>query len=93
MTIWSLLLAAVTYPLLAHVDVARGKNVGDVVTEIRIERMVYISPDWCTDATSGTVYPARIDKDRTTLRLLVGQHVCKYHVTDTRPFLRRGHAP
>jgi hypothetical protein len=43
----------VVYPLLAHVDVARGKNVGDVVTEIRIERTVYISPDWCANAEIG----------------------------------------
>jgi len=49
MTLWALLLviASVVYSLLAHVDVARGRNVGDVVTEIRIERTVYISPDWC----------------------------------------------
>ena len=53
MTLWSLLLASVTYSLLAHVDVARGTNVGDLVTEIRIERTVYVSPDWCPDADTG----------------------------------------
>ncbi len=93
MTIWSLLLAAVTYPLLAHVDVARGKNVGEIATEIQIERTVYTSPDWCADAIWGAVYPARINKDQTTIRIVVGQHVCKYHVTDIRPFLRRRPPP
>jgi hypothetical protein len=89
MTLWTLVIAAVTYPLLAHVGVARGKNVGDVVTEIQIERTVYISPDWCADAKIGNAYPAQIDKDHTTIRVRVGQSVCKYHIVDTRPFLRR----
>jgi hypothetical protein len=90
MTIWTLLLAAATYPLLAHVDVARGQHVGEVVTEIQIDRTVYISPDWCADAKIGVEYPARIDKDHTTVRVQVGGAECKYHVTSTRPFLRRG---
>ena len=62
MTLWALVIASVVYPLLAHVDVARGKNVGDVVTEIRIERTVYISPDWCANAEIGKAYPPQIDK-------------------------------
>ncbi len=89
MTVWTLLFASAVYTLLAHVDVARGKNVGDVVTEIQIERTVYISPDWCADAAAGTAYPAQMDKDHKTVRLQVGQTVCKYHIVDTRPFLRR----
>lgn len=93
MTPWSLLLAAATYTLLAHVDFARGEHVGDVVTELRIERTVYISPDWCPDAELGKLYPAQIDKDHSTIRLKVGERVCKYHVTGTRPFLRRGPTP
>jgi hypothetical protein len=90
MTLWTILLAAVTYPLLAHVDVARGQQVGEVVTEIQIERTVYISPDWCADAKIGVAYPASIDKDHTTVRVKVGATECKYHVTATRPFLRPG---
>jgi hypothetical protein len=93
MTFWALVIASVVYPLLAHVDVARGKNVGDVVTEIRIERTVYISPDWCANAEIGQIYPAQIDKGRTTVRLRVGQSTCKYHIVDTRPFLRRTPSP
>jgi hypothetical protein len=93
MTLWTLLLASVVYTLLAHVDVARGKNVGDVVTEIQIDRTVYISPDWCADADIGVVYPAQIDKDQTTVRLQVAQKVCKYHIVATRPFLRRSPRP
>jgi len=93
MTLWTLVIASVVYPLLAHVDVARGKNVGDVVTEIRIERTVYISPDWCADAEIGKTYPAQIDKGHTTIRLRVGQNVCKYHIVDARPFLRHTPAP
>jgi hypothetical protein len=93
MTLWTLLLASVVYTLLAHVDVARGKNVGDVVTEIQIDRTVYISPDWCADADTGVVYPAQIDKDQTTVRLRVAQKVCKYHIVATRPFLRRSPPP
>lgn len=50
MNLWMLLLAAVTYPMLAHLDVARGQHVGEIVTEIQIDRTVYISPDWCADA-------------------------------------------
>src|SRR6266478_6837457 len=65
MTLWILVIASVVYPLLAHVDVARGKNVGDVVTEIRIERTVYISPDWSANAEIGKAYPAQIDKGHT----------------------------
>jgi hypothetical protein len=91
MTICVLVIASMVYPLLAHVDVARGKNVGDVMTEIQIERTVYISPDWCTDAEIGKAYPAQIDKGRTTVWLRVGQGVCRYHIVDTRPFLR--HTP
>ena len=45
MNLWTLLLAAVTFPLVAHLDVARGQNVGEIVTEIQIDRTVYISPD------------------------------------------------
>ena len=91
MSLWTVLLASAVYTLLARVDIARGKNVGELVTEIRIERTVYISPDWCADAAAGTVYPAQIDKDQRTIRLQAGQAVCKYHITDTRPFLRREH--
>ncbi len=93
MTLWTLVIASVVYPLLAHVDVARGKNVGDIVTEIRIERTVYISPDWCANAEIGKAYPAQIDKSHTTVRLRVGQSTCKYHIVDTRPFLRRTPSP
>src|SRR5207302_1907929 len=89
MTLWTLVIASVVYPLLAHVDIARGKNVGDVVTEIRIERTVYISPDWCANAEIGKTYPAQIDKGHTTVRLRVGQSTCKYHVVDTRPIRAR----
>jgi hypothetical protein len=91
MTLWTLVIASVVYPLLAHVGVARGKNVGDVLTEIQIERTVYISPDWCADAEIGKSYPAQIDKDHTTVRVRVRQSICKYHIIDTRPFLR--HTP
>ena len=63
MTLWTLVIASVVYPLLAHVGVARGKNVGDVLTEIQIERTVYISADWCADAEIGKAYPAQIDKE------------------------------
>jgi hypothetical protein len=89
MALWTLVMASVAYTLLAHVDVARGKNVGDVVTEIQIERTVYISPDWCADAGIGKTYPAQIDKDHSTVRLRVDQTICKYHIMDTRPFLKR----
>jgi hypothetical protein len=88
MTLGTLVMASVAYTLLAHVDVARGNNVGDVVTEIQIERTVYISPDWCADAKIGKAYRAQIDKDHSTIRIQVGQSICKYHITDTRPFLR-----
>jgi hypothetical protein len=91
MTFWTLVIASVVYPLLAHVDVTRGNNVGDVVTEIQIERTVYISPDWCANAEIGKLYPAQIDKGHTTVRVRVGQSICKYRIVDTRPFLR--HAP
>jgi hypothetical protein len=73
MTISTLVIAAVVYPLLAQIEVARGKNVGDVVTEIRIGRTVLISPDWCADAKVGNAYPAEINKDHTTLRVRVGR--------------------
>ena len=89
MALWTLLMASVVFPLLAHVDVARGKNVGDVMTEIQIERTVYISPDWCADAQVGKAYPAQIDKGHTTVRVRVGESICKYHIVDTRPFLRQ----
>src|SRR5580658_9273886 len=93
MTLWTQVMASVAYTLLAHVDVARGKNVGDVVTEIQIERTVYISPDWCANAEVGKAYPAQIDKDHTTVRVRVGQSICKYRSVDTRPFLRRTPSP
>jgi len=93
LTIWTLVFASVVYPLLAHVDVARGKNVGDVVTEIQIERTVYISPDWCADAEIGKDYPALMDKSHTTVRIRVGERICKYRIIDTRPFLRRTPSP
>src|SRR5260370_10032214 len=80
MTLWTLVIASVVYPLLAHVAVARGKNVGDIVTEIRIERTVYISPDWCANAELAKAYPAQIAKGHTTVHLRVGQSTCKYHI-------------
>jgi hypothetical protein len=54
---------------------------------------VYISPDWCAAAKIENAYPAQIDKDHTTIRVRVGQSVCKYHIVDTRPFLRRTPSP
>ncbi len=93
MTLWTLVMASVVYTLLAHVDVARGKNVGDVVTEIQIERMVYISPDWCADAEIGKAYKAQIDKGHTTVRLRVGQSICKYHIVDKEVKNARSKAP
>jgi len=93
MSLGAWLLAAAVYPLLAHVDVARGEHVGEVVTEIRIERVIYMSRDWCPDADPGEMYPAQIDKDHTTIRLQVGEKVCKYHIFGTRPLLRRGPPP
>jgi hypothetical protein len=89
MNLWTLLLAAVTFPLVAHLDVARGQNVGEIVTEIQIDRTVYISPDWCADAKIGAAYPASINKDHTSVQVRIGETVCKYHITSTRPFLRR----
>ncbi|MGB6383844.1 MAG: hypothetical protein WBE45_10065 [Terriglobales bacterium] len=89
MNLWMLLLAAVTYPMLAHLDVARGQHVGEIVTEIQIDRTVYISPDWCADAKIGAAYPAYINKDHTSVQVRIGETVCKYHITSTRPFLRR----
>jgi hypothetical protein len=84
------LLLTVTYALLAHIDVARGQHVGEIVTEIQIERTVYISPDWCGEAKIGVAYPARINNDHTNVQVKVGDTICKYRITATRPFLRRG---
>jgi hypothetical protein len=89
MNLWTLLLAAVSYPLIAHLDVARGQQVGEIMTEIQIERTVYISPDWCADAKIGVAYSASINKDHTSVQVRIGKTVCKYHITSTRPFLRR----
>jgi len=66
MTLWALVIASVVYPLLAHVDIARGKNVGDVVTEIRIERTVYISPDWCANGGAETSFDLTREPNSTT---------------------------
>jgi hypothetical protein len=91
MTLCTLLLT-VTYPLIAHIDVARGQHVGEIVTEIQIERTVYISKDWCGEAKIGVAYPALVNKDHTYVQVKVGDTICKYRITATRPFLRRGPA-
>ncbi len=76
------------YPLAAHLSLGRGQFIGSYVWEIRINRMIYISPDPCRDAQSGEWYRARLEKH--TIHLLVGTHSCRLRVTDKRPYLVRG---
>ena len=80
------------YPLIAVAGIGRGEYAGTYITELRIGRTVYVSPDSCKAEVSWNGhYPARMNSR--TIWLLVGAHSCKYRVTDEHPYLSHRERP
>jgi hypothetical protein len=72
----------------ARLGVTRGNGLGSLWAEIQIDRTVYVSHDYCEAAGLIGSYAAEIRKN--TVRLRVGNKVCKYHILYDRPALKRG---
>ena len=72
----------------ARLGVTRGYGLGSLWAEIQIDRTVYVSHDYCEAAGLIGSYPAEVRKN--TVRLHVGNKVCKYHILYNRPALKRG---
>src|SRR5437763_4235948 len=73
---------------LARLGVTRGYGLGSLWAEIQIDRTVYVSHDYCEAAGLIGSYAAEIGKN--TVRLHVGNKLCKYHILYARPALKRG---
>ncbi|HEX3104416.1 MAG TPA: hypothetical protein VHQ22_08210 [Terriglobales bacterium] len=72
----------------ARLGVTRGYGLGSFWAEIQIDRRVYVSHDYCEAAGLIGLYTADVRKN--TVRLHVGNKVCKYHILYDRPALKRG---
>jgi hypothetical protein len=72
----------------ARLGVTRGYGLGSLWAEIQIDRTVYVSHDYCEAAGLIGSYPAEVRKN--TIRLHVGNKVCKYRILYDRPALKRG---
>ena len=83
--------ASANLPLKAWVSLTKGGGLGSYLMQIRIDRTMYISRDFCAEAGYvGGPYPARLNDHKTVIELQAGKKVCKYHVIDSRPFLVKG---
>jgi hypothetical protein len=72
----------------ARLGVTRGYGLGSLWAEIQIDRTVYVSHDYCEAAGLIGSYPAEVRKN--TVRLHIGNKVCRYHILYDRPALKRG---
>jgi hypothetical protein len=72
----------------ARLGVTRGYGLGSLWAEIQIDRTVYLSHDYCEGAGLIGSYPAEVRKN--TIRLDVGNKICKYRILYDRPALKRG---
>ena len=84
--------SAASFPLKAWVSLTKGdRGLGSYFVQIRIDRTVYISRDFCAQAGYlGGPYPATLNDHKTVVQLQAGKKVCKYHIVDSRPFLMKG---
>ena len=84
--------ASANLPLKAWVSLTKGdRGLGSYFMQIRIDRTVYISRDFCAEAGYvGGPYPATLNDHKTVVQLQAGKKVCKYHIIDSRPFLVKG---
>lgn len=80
------------FTLKATIGVGKGDFAGSYVTELRIDRTVYLSKDYCAAAGMFGEYPAQVENEK-IVRLSAGKKICRYRVFDTRPFLRHGAKP
>jgi hypothetical protein len=78
-------------PLRAWVSLTKGdRGLGSYFVQIRIDRTMYISRDFCAEAGYlGGPYPAALYDHGTVVQLQAGKKLCKYHVIDTRPYLAK----
>lgn len=76
----------------AWVSLTKGdRGLGSYFVQIRIDRTVYISRDFCPEAGYlGGPYPATLNDQKTVVQLQAGKKVCKYHIFDSRPYLTKG---
>lgn len=85
-------LSATSFPLRGWVSLTKGDHgLGSYFVQIRIDRTVYISRDFCPEAGYlGGPYPAALSDQKTVVQLQAGKKVCKYHIIDSRPYLAKG---
>jgi hypothetical protein len=85
-------LSATSFPLKAWVSLTKGdRGLGSYFVQIRIDRTVYVSRDFCAEAGYlGGPFPATLNDQRTLVQLQAGRKVCKYHIIDSRPYLIKG---
>ena len=84
--------SATNFHLQAWVSLTKGdRGLGSYFVQIRIDRTVYISRDFCAEAGYlGGPYPAALNDHQTVVQLQAGKKVCKYHIIDSRPYLIKG---
>jgi hypothetical protein len=80
------------FPLRAWLSLTKGDHgLGSYFVQIRIDRTVYISRDFCAEAGYlGGPYPAALNEHQTVVQLQAGKKICKYHIIDSRPYLIKG---
>lgn len=85
-------LSASTFPLKAWISLTKGdRGLGSYFVQIRIDRAVYVSRDFCAEAGYlGGPYPAALNQHQTVVQLQAGKKICKYHIIDSRPYLMKG---
>ena len=85
-------LSATSFPLRGWVSLTKGdRGLGSYFVQIRIDRTVYISRDFCAEAGYlGRPFPASLNDQKTVVQLQAGKKVCKYHIIDSRPYLAKG---
>lgn len=85
-------LSATSFPLQGWVSLTKGdRGLGSYFVQIRIDRIVYISRDFCAEAGYlGGPFPAWLNDQKTVVQLNTGKKICKYHIIDSRPYLIKG---
>lgn len=80
---------ATSFPLKAWVSLTKGdRGLGSYFVQIRIDRTMYISRDFCAEAGYlGGPYLAELNDHKTVVQLQAGRKLCKYHIIDSRPYL------
>ncbi len=82
---------ASSFALKAWISLTEGdRGLGSYFVQIRIDRTVYVSRDFCAEAGyAGGPYPASVNEGKSIVQLQAGKKICKYHTIDSRPYLSK----